>query len=103
MLVVLSPIFVADTKITFVYNFVAPLKTQLEQFKNLVDPIFFCVEGEGEVFRKHLLTTLKKIFKYLYFTTLVLHTVLVFRIMHCKNIFAGTTFFIRNRFVSNWR
>ena len=26
MLVVLSPIFVADTKITFVYNFVAPLK-----------------------------------------------------------------------------
>ena len=27
MLVVLSPIFVANTKITFVYNFVAPLKT----------------------------------------------------------------------------
>ena len=26
MLVVFSPIFVADTKITFVYNFVAPLK-----------------------------------------------------------------------------
>ena len=26
MLVVLLPIFVADTKITFVYNFVAPLK-----------------------------------------------------------------------------
>ena len=26
MLVVLSPIFVADTKITLVYNFVAPLK-----------------------------------------------------------------------------
>ena len=26
MLVVLSPIFVADTKITFVYNFVDPLK-----------------------------------------------------------------------------
>ena len=25
MLVVLSPIFVADAKITFVYNFVAPL------------------------------------------------------------------------------
>ena len=25
MLVVFSPIFVADTKITFVYNFVAPL------------------------------------------------------------------------------
>ena len=26
MLVVFSPIFVADTKITFVYNFVAPLR-----------------------------------------------------------------------------
>ena len=26
MLVVFSPIFVTDTKITFVYNFVAPLK-----------------------------------------------------------------------------
>ena len=26
MLVVFAPIFVADTKITFVYNFVAPLK-----------------------------------------------------------------------------
>ena len=26
MLVVLSPIFVEDTKITFVYNFVAPLR-----------------------------------------------------------------------------
>ena len=26
MLVVFSPIFVVDTKITFVYNFVAPLK-----------------------------------------------------------------------------
>ena len=25
MLVVFSPVFVADTKITFVYNFVAPL------------------------------------------------------------------------------
>ena len=29
MLVVFSPIFVADTKITFVYNFVAPLKAVL--------------------------------------------------------------------------
>ena len=29
MLVVFSPIFVADTKITFVYNFVAPLKNLL--------------------------------------------------------------------------
>ena len=27
MLVVFSPVFVADTKATFVYNFVAPLKT----------------------------------------------------------------------------
>ena len=27
MLVVFSPIFVADTKITFVYNFVSPLKS----------------------------------------------------------------------------
>ena len=26
MLVVFSPIFVADTKLTFVYNFVAPLR-----------------------------------------------------------------------------
>ena len=26
MLVVFAPIFVADTKITFVYNFVAPLR-----------------------------------------------------------------------------
>ena len=26
MLVVFSPIFVADTKITFIYNFVAPLR-----------------------------------------------------------------------------
>ena len=30
MLVVFSPIFVADTKITFVYNFVAPLNKQFE-------------------------------------------------------------------------
>ena len=30
MLVVFSPIFVADTKITFVYNFVAPLMCLLE-------------------------------------------------------------------------
>ena len=29
MLVVFSPIFVADTKITFVYNFVAPLNTKM--------------------------------------------------------------------------
>ena len=29
MLVVFSPIFVADTKITFVYNFVAPLKASV--------------------------------------------------------------------------
>ena len=30
ILVVFSPIFVADTKITFVYNFVAPLNKQFE-------------------------------------------------------------------------
>ena len=29
MLVVFSPIFVADTKITFVYNFVAPLTSSV--------------------------------------------------------------------------
>ena len=37
MLVVFSPIFVADTKITFIYNFVAPLKAStftLLNFKN---------------------------------------------------------------------
>ena len=30
MLVVFSPIFVADTKITFVYNFVAPLRKDIK-------------------------------------------------------------------------
>ena len=35
MLVVFSPIFVADTKITFVYNFVAPLRESI-----LFDEIF---------------------------------------------------------------
>ena len=30
MLVVLSPIFVADTKITFVYNFVAPINAHVK-------------------------------------------------------------------------
>ena len=32
MLVVFSPIFVADTKVTFVYNFVAPLTTEIFSF-----------------------------------------------------------------------
>ena len=38
MLVVFSPIFVADTKITFVYNFVAPLTLHQAQtdYKNLL-------------------------------------------------------------------
>ena len=31
MLVVFSPIFVADTKITFVYNFVAPLTAYINE------------------------------------------------------------------------
>ena len=33
MLVVLSPIFVGDTKITFVYNFVARLKVFIKSFE----------------------------------------------------------------------
>ena len=32
MLVVFSPIFVADTEITYVYNFVAPLKFSYQTF-----------------------------------------------------------------------
>ena len=39
MLVVFSPIFVADTKITFVYNFVAPLSL------SRVRCIIHCVKG----------------------------------------------------------
>ena len=31
MLTVFSPIFVADTKITFIYNFVAPLSGDISQ------------------------------------------------------------------------
>ena len=42
MLVVLSPIFVADTKITFVYNFVAPLSLDL-YFLKIEDGIWTCV------------------------------------------------------------
>ena len=34
MLVVFSPIFVADTKTIYGYNFVAPLKTALHKKKN---------------------------------------------------------------------
>ena len=33
MLVVFSPIFVADTKITFVYNFIAPLEEHKYNFE----------------------------------------------------------------------
>ena len=36
MLVMFSPIFVADTKITFVYNFVAPLGAEI-----VVKPVIF--------------------------------------------------------------
>ena len=39
MLVVFLPIFVADTKITFVYNFVAPLSLSKERC------IIHCVKG----------------------------------------------------------
>ena len=38
LLAVFSPIFVADTKITFVYNFVAPLKCVLSVAVNLQKP-----------------------------------------------------------------
>ena len=47
MLVVFSPIFVADTKITLVYNFVAPLKT----FKSFLYRNFY---GKYEHYEKML-------------------------------------------------
>ena len=40
MLVVFSPIFVVDTKITFVYNFVAPL---IEAMYNKALPTIICL------------------------------------------------------------
>ena len=39
MLVVFSPIFVADTKITFVYNFVAPLNLNQKQTSEILSVV----------------------------------------------------------------
>ena len=36
------------------------LKTNETQFKNLADPIFSCIEGEGEVNRKALTDFIKE-------------------------------------------
>ena len=48
MLVVFSPIFVPDTKITFVYNFVAPLISKSSEDKNTV---FIKVMYENDIFK----------------------------------------------------
>ena len=48
MLVVFSPIFVADTKMTFVYNFVAPLISKSSDDKNTV---FIKVMYENDIFK----------------------------------------------------
>ena len=43
MLVVFSPIFVADTNIIFRYNFVAPLTFLKREFENSAEKdLFFC-------------------------------------------------------------
>ena len=48
MLVVFSPIFVADTKMTFVYNFVAALISKSSEDKNTV---FIKVMYENDIFK----------------------------------------------------
>ena len=68
------------------------VKTQMEllkanetQSKNLPELILSRAESEGEVIRKAIMTTLRKTFKYLHFTALVLNILLAFRnVSKCK-------------------
>ena len=39
MLISIPPIFVADTKITYGYNFLAPFKSIMNTFKNFIESL----------------------------------------------------------------
>ena len=79
------------------------VKTQLEllkanetQFKKLADQYFSALRVREKLFAKHERTALRKIFDYLHFTALVLYKSCIVK------RFLRNTFFISNRFVSNW-
>ena len=51
MLVVFPPIFAADTKIIYGYNFVAPLRLRMRNFQGI---IFICTLTYREIFKSAL-------------------------------------------------
>ena len=64
MLVVFSPIFVADTKVTFIYNFVAPLSLEnLKSDSHLPKKFLFICFNENPLKVMKFLFHLKRSFR----------------------------------------